>query len=285
MEYVGHRQIPMKNHSELSEKWIQNLLVDDPSLLGLGEIDVKDVERRQPHAGRLDLLLSDVDTDTRYEVELQLGATDESHIIRTIEYWDSEKRRYPQYDHVAVIVAEEITARFFNVISLFNGFIPIIAIQVAAIEVAPDQVTLVFTKVLDRITLGTEDQDEGEPTDRYYWDAKASQEMLKLTDRLFQLVQQVDPDVELKYHKYHIGIATNGRATNFVSFLPRKARVNFNIHLDRSEELIDEMEELGMDSLPHKWGNYRPAFSTDPSDEQSQLLLRMIKLARDEYMA
>jgi len=285
MEYVGHRQIPMKNHSELSEKWIQNLLVDDPSLLGLGEIDVKDVERRQPHAGRLDLLLSDVDTDTRYEVELQLGATDESHIIRTIEYWDSEKRRYPQYDHVAVIVAEEITARFFNVISLFNGFIPIIAIQVAAIEVAPDQVTLVFTKVLDRITLGTEDQDEGEPTDRYYWDAKASQEMLKLTDRLFQLVQQVDPDVELNYHKYHIGIATNGRATNFVSFLPRKARVNFNIHLDRSEELIDEMEELGMDSLPHKWGNYRPAFSTDPSDEQSQLLLRMIKLARDEYMA
>ncbi len=285
MEYVGHRQIPMKNHSELSEKWIQNLLVDDPSLLGLGEIDVKDVERRQPHAGRLDLLLSDVDTDTRYEVELQLGATDESHIIRTIEYWDSEKRRYPQYDHVAVIVAEEITARFFNVISLFNGFIPIIAIQVAAIEVAPDQVTLVFTKVLDRITLGTEDQDEGEPTDRYYWDAKASQEMLKLTDRLFQLVQKVDPDVELNYHKYHIGIATNGRATNFVSFLPRKARVNFNIHLDRSEELIDEMEELGMDSLPHKWGNYRPAFSTDPSDEQSQLLLRMIKLARDEYMA
>lgn len=285
MEYVGHRQIPMKNHSELSEKWIQNLLVDDPSLLGLGEIDVKDVERRQPHAGRLDLLLSDVDTDTRYEVELQLGATDESHIIRTIEYWDSEKRRYPQYDHVAVIVAEEITARFFNVISLFNGFIPIIAIQVAAIEVAPDQVTLVFTKVLDRITLGTEDQDEGEPTDRYYWDAKASQEMLKLTDRLFQLVQKVDPNVELNYHKYHIGIATNGRATNFVVFHPQKRRVRLDVHLARSEELIDEMEDLGLDSLPYKWGNYRPAFSTDPSDEQSQLLLRMIKLARDEYMA
>ena len=30
---------------------------------------------------------------------------DESHIIRTIEYWDIERRRYPQYEHVAVIVA------------------------------------------------------------------------------------------------------------------------------------------------------------------------------------
>ncbi len=33
------------------------------------------------------------------------------------------------YDHTAVIVAEDITSRFLNVISLFNGTIPIIAIQ------------------------------------------------------------------------------------------------------------------------------------------------------------
>ncbi len=182
-----------------------------------------------------------------------------------------------------MIVAEEITARFFNVISLFNGFIPIIAIQVAAIEVAPDEVTLVFTKVLDRMTLGTEEEDEGEPTDRNYWEAKTAPQVLKLTDRIFELVKQVDPDVELKYNKYHIGIAVNGRATNFVSFHPRKARVNLNIALDRSEELIDEMEDLGMDSLPYKWGKYRPSFNTDPTDEQRELLLRMFKLARDDY--
>ena len=75
------------------------------------------------------MLLSDPETQTRYEVEIQLGATDETHIIRTIEYWDIERQRYPQYDHVGVIVAEEITARFFNVISLFNRAIPLIAIQ------------------------------------------------------------------------------------------------------------------------------------------------------------
>ena len=63
-------------------------------------------------------------------VEIMLGATDPSHIIRTIEYWDSERKRYPQFDHCAVIVAEEITGRFMNVISLFNGAIPLIALQI-----------------------------------------------------------------------------------------------------------------------------------------------------------
>ncbi len=42
-----------------------------------------------------------------YEVEIQLDQTDPSHIIRTIEYWDIEKRRNPNYEHQAVIVAEE----------------------------------------------------------------------------------------------------------------------------------------------------------------------------------
>ena len=87
------------------------------------------------------------ESNTRYEVEVQLGASDESHIIRTIEYWDIERRRYPQYDHVGVIIAEEITARFFNVISLFNGFIPLIAIQLNVIELA-DAVTLFSRRFL-----------------------------------------------------------------------------------------------------------------------------------------
>ena len=30
-----------------------------------------------------------------YEVEVMLGETDPSHIIRCIEYWDIEKRKYP----------------------------------------------------------------------------------------------------------------------------------------------------------------------------------------------
>ncbi len=118
MKYEKASRFSLKAHADYNEKWLQEKITEDVELLGLGDLDVKDVERRQPHAGRLDLLLFDPDTNTRYEVEIQLGATDESHIIRTLEYWDNERRRFPQYEHVAVIVAEEITGRFLNVINL-----------------------------------------------------------------------------------------------------------------------------------------------------------------------
>jgi len=121
LEYVKPVKISLKKHPEYNEKWLQELIASDSSILGLGDLILKDQERLQPKAGRLDLLLQDSDTSRRFEVEIQLGSTDESHIIRTIEYWDLERKRYPQYDHTAVIVAEDITSRFLNVISLFNG--------------------------------------------------------------------------------------------------------------------------------------------------------------------
>jgi hypothetical protein len=34
----------------------------------------------------------DTGSEKRYEVELQLGRSDESHIIGTIEYWDLERK-------------------------------------------------------------------------------------------------------------------------------------------------------------------------------------------------
>src|SRR2546423_10172203 len=98
------------NLRDLGERWVQQQIVDDPSSLGLGDLVLKDRERRQLRAGRLDLLLQDPETLKRYEVEIQLGATDASHIIRAVEYWDHERKRYPQYEHVAVIVAEDITS-------------------------------------------------------------------------------------------------------------------------------------------------------------------------------
>ena len=51
-----------------------------------------------------------------------------------------------------MIVAEDITSRFLNVIGLFNGVIPLIAIQMQAFRVNSDQVTLVFTTLVDELT-------------------------------------------------------------------------------------------------------------------------------------
>ena len=148
-DYVKFESVSLKGHAEFNERWVQARIADDPAILGLGDVILKDKERIQPRAGRLDLLLQDAEENHRYEVEVQLGSTDESHIIRTIEYWDIERKRYPQYEHTAVIIAENITARFLNVISLFNGMIPLIAVQMSALKL-DDRLGLVFTKVLEK---------------------------------------------------------------------------------------------------------------------------------------
>jgi hypothetical protein len=149
--YVNPKRARLKSSPDYSEKRVQTLIADYPSILGLSDLVLRDQERVQPRAGRLDLLPQDRDSKRRYEVELQLGATGEAHIIRTVEYWDIERKRYPQYDHCAVIIAEDITSSFLNVISLFYGTIPVIAIQMCAVEVG-EHITLLFSTVMDELS-------------------------------------------------------------------------------------------------------------------------------------
>ena len=87
MDYKPAKVISLKSHPTLNERWLQDRIIEDTSILGLGNLDLIEEERIQPTGGRLDLLLRDPISSTRYEVEIQLGASDEKHIIRTIEYW------------------------------------------------------------------------------------------------------------------------------------------------------------------------------------------------------
>jgi len=131
-----------------NECWLQDRICSDPRILGLGELEVVQREKKQSSGGRLDILLEDPKTGSMYEAEIMLGATDESHIIRTIEYWDLEQRQSPNRHHTAVLIAEEVNRRFFNVIWRFSHQIPIVAIQVSLIE-AGGRRALHFTKILD----------------------------------------------------------------------------------------------------------------------------------------
>jgi hypothetical protein len=69
--YTKPERISLKTNPEYNEKWIQDCIATDPKILGLGELVLRDRERIQPRAGRLDLLLQDPDTKRRYELELQ----------------------------------------------------------------------------------------------------------------------------------------------------------------------------------------------------------------------
>jgi hypothetical protein len=55
--YQKPERISLKEHPEFDEKWVQERIEQDPGLLGLGDIVMKDKERAHPKGGRLDLLL------------------------------------------------------------------------------------------------------------------------------------------------------------------------------------------------------------------------------------
>lgn len=282
MKYEKATPISLSGHDSLDEKWLQGQINEDPGLLGLGDIEVKDRERRQPKAGRLDLLLNDPESNTRYEVEIQLGATDETHIIRTIEYWDLEKARFPQYDHVAVIVAEDITSRFLNVISLFNKAIPLIAIQIRALEVAGN-LTLLATTVLDLTSLGTEEEDEpGQATDRKYWIGRSSERSVKVADQMLEIVNEVTgKDLELKYNKHYIGLAKDGLPDNFMQFRPRKSHLIAEFRVPRSEDVAAEIEKSDFEMLSYdtRWGRYRLRIIESDIKNNREMLLDLAKRA------
>jgi len=284
VNYLKAEKISLKNHPELNEKWVQDRIAEDPAILGLGVVILRDRERIQPGAGRLDLLLqnTDVDAPKRYEVEIQLGKTDESHIIRTIEYWDIERKRYPQYEHCAVIVAEEITGRFLNVIGLFAGAIKLMALQVNAIKVG-DHVTLMFTLVVDEIKRGLDDvSPDTQQTDRAYWEKESNKAMLEVTDELFGMLKSCDSSLELRYNKFYIGLGRQGKANNFVYFKPRKATVNVHIKLPQVEDLDKDFEQAELD-LMEKYndtdGIYRIRLSKDDLAQHGDVIRKALGMA------
>lgn len=252
LKYCKSEKINLRDYYD--EKWLQARIEEDPSLLGLGDVIVIQRERPQSTGGRIDFLLNDPEVQTMYEVEIQLGATDESHIIRTIEYWDIERRRFPSKDHKAVIVAEEITNRFFNVISLMNRSIPIIAIQLNAVKVE-DKVLLSFTKVLD-IYEEPEDEEDigGETVDRAYWQDRSNLKSIALMDELIEVTKEICQDQRVTYNKHHVALGTPRK--NFAWFHPRKKEgyCYFDIRVGKEnvEKVRGIIEEAGIPFNPKK---------------------------------
>lgn len=233
----------------LSEKWLQDRIEEDPSILGLGDVQLIRRERKQSSGGRLDFLFYDPEQETRYAVEVMLGSLDESHIIRTIEYWDIERQRYPTYEHRAVIVAEEITARFFNVIRLLNRAVPLIALQLSAFPIGKDEIIVHAIKVLDIYEEAEPEEEEGgAQVDRRYWERRASAASLQALDAVVALVNAEVGQARVTYNKGHVALGTSGR--NFCWFHPPREASHCHVRVrtsaDSREEQMRAFDDTGL---------------------------------------
>ena len=136
--------VSIRDHG-LDEYWLQDYICQNPGCLGLGDIELVSKEKKQSSGGRLDILMKGSDEEL-YEIEVMLGETDETHIVRTIEYWDIEKKKRPKRQHTAVLIAEKINTRFYNVINLLSHSVPIIGIQANLYRVG-EEVSMILQKL------------------------------------------------------------------------------------------------------------------------------------------
>jgi hypothetical protein len=266
----------------LGEAWLQEQISRDPSLLGLGELVILQREKKQPSGGRIDFIMSDSDNAVRYEIELMLGSVDESHIIRTIEYWDVERQRYPTLDHRAVIVAEEITSRFFNVIRLLNRAVPIIAIQLSAFRL-DDQVVLQFIRVLDTYEFGAEPEDDVDLVDRGYWEKRSNPQSLAVVESIRNLTPTAKGEARITYNKHHIALATTGY--NFCWFHPRRVashcHMSIKVGAEKRQRMIEDLEMAGLEAENEHTSSIRLPLSIKDVQEHQEKIAKIIAIAEE----
>ena len=118
-------------------------LVEDPTILGLGDLYLR---RTSSYPGHDGLLLEDRVGAILYVVELQLGATDDRHVIRVAERWAQERKRHPRNQCFAVLVAEQITPRYLNILRLITRAVPMVVMEMQMSEAA-GIATLEFARV------------------------------------------------------------------------------------------------------------------------------------------
>lgn len=287
LQIARHEKLSLKDHPQFSEAWLEDCIKESPDLLGLGEVEVLDSQRIQESGGRLDLLLYDRKGETRYEVELMLGPTDPSHIIRCIEYWDVERRRYPAYEHVAVLVAEDVTTRFLNVLSLMAGSIPIIAIKLNVLKIG-DQIVLDFVQVLNQIQLREDDVAEasGPDADRAYWESRVGSTQLQICDVVLDMINERARDRQaLVYRKGHIGLSSGLSRRNFVYFYPKKSYVHVGVWVSNGDAWISQLEEVGLPVNARNKGRLEITLKPKDLCANKELISRLIHQATDEYQA
>lgn len=237
------------------ELWLQDMICANPEKLGLGnDIEVVKREKKQYTSGKLDILLRDSSNNTLYETEVMLGETDPSHIIRTIEYWDNERRVYPQRQHFAVLIAESFNRRYFNVIQLLSQTIPIIAIQADLIE-TEDGIILNFTKIMDMYV--PQEEEESPETNIAQWEKKAKW--------LIEAVNSFEEVLSGKYDKTSITttytqsyarININGKSHYF--FHKRNSPnvfIEFYVKDEEKKSLIEKL--LADKGFDYNYNNYK----------------------------
>ncbi|MCA9983604.1 MAG: hypothetical protein KDE59_04895 [Anaerolineales bacterium] len=184
------------------ELWLQTWILEKPSRLGLGEMEIIEYELRQykGRGGRLDILAYQADIDTYYEIELMLGECDSDHGFRTLDYWARQRLELPNSRHIAVLVAEDLSGRYKTIIETLPQFLPFIGIELQVLRIPYQQGIAIIQPTIvaqpDDLILDMGDEPDGKshqsvaPKDRDWWVGKESAAYIAAVDKIILFCQE-----------------------------------------------------------------------------------------------
>lgn len=183
-------------------------------------------------------------------------------------------------------MAEDVTSRYLNVLSLFAGSIPIIAIQLEALRV-DDKIVLSFIKVLDQTELRVDDEEEEaarQPADRAYWESKGSPETVSIADELLGVLNAAsERGYELNYNRHFIGLTDGGRSRNVVTFRPRKKHLRLVVRVRDRERWVDRLGEAEVESKLGRGDRLVLGLTPATLDASRELVEDILSTAVREY--
>ncbi|MFH1081681.1 MAG: hypothetical protein V1766_15705 [Pseudomonadota bacterium] len=189
------------------EHWLQDMLYENPSSLGLCNYPTLGKgEKREASNGRFHITLQDLIYDLSYEVEVMLGEIDAAHIITALEYWDNMERKGHRTFNYAVLVAESLEGRYYNLLHTLGMHLPMIFIQANLLEVNKEYI-LSFSNIIN-LHSSPHDSEKTTTVDESVWSEKAPW-TLKAAKELYSLIDADDKSID--YKEDYINIRIQGR--------------------------------------------------------------------------
>jgi hypothetical protein len=159
-----------------------------------------------------------------------------------------------------------------------------IIIQLDALKIN-NQITLNFTKVMDRFELRKDDETETKltETDRNYWNTRATKKTVAMADDILNMINaNANTQQNLNYNKYYIGLHDGIKSRNFIYIKPKKQFTHLFIEVDEKENWIEQIEEKGISASIYK-KFIQLTLTPEQLKENNELIGKLIEEAVKQY--
>lgn len=161
------------------EAWMQGWLKEQPSRLGLGDLEAAD------SASDDDRCFVATDDDRCFSVDVQLGEMEASRGFQVLDNWARNRVLHPDRTHVAVLVTEVMSDRYQTTLETLAEHLPLVVVELQVWKGENEAI------VVPHISLASDEVDLSDTPA-----AKAAEAVAKVEDKTGKTESEADETSE-----------------------------------------------------------------------------------------